>query len=89
MAGENSAELIRLISSFVRSEETKDVAKNSLTFLKQLDGRNGGAATYHDMLCSAMLKVINGGGQEYTDLLRHGGPLKALVVIHSNISRVA
>lgn len=85
-AREKSAELVRLVSAFERSEGLKELAKESVTFLREVGRAN--AENYHHKLCSAMLKVINGGGQEYADLLRYGGPAKTLVVIHSDIARV-
>lgn len=82
MAGERSAELIRLVSAFERSEKTKDVVRESIEFLRGSDG------AHYDKLCSAMLKAINGGGQEYAELLHCRGPLQALVVTHTNLPRV-
>ena len=87
MAVEKSAELIRLVSAFDRSEKTKDIARESLEFLKDLNCR-AVAANYHNKLCNAMLKAINGGGQEYAELLRFCGPVQTVVVIHSNITGV-
>lgn len=88
MAVERNAELVRLVSAFSRSEETKNVAKDSFAFLKELSSREV-AANFHDKLCCAMLKAINGGGQEYAELLRFGGPVRTLIVVHSNITHVA
>ena len=78
-------ELIRLISSFDRSEEKKYIAKESLDFLRSFSGKDAG---YHSKLCSAMLKVINGGAREYAELLHYAGPSQCLLVVHSNLSRV-
>ena len=87
MAGGRSTELIRLVTAFDHSEKTKDVVRESVTFLKELESGHV-AANYHDKLCHAMLKVINGGAQEYTELLRFCGPVQTVMVIHSNISSV-
>ena len=79
--------MVRLVTAFERSEKTKEIVRESLTFLKQLE--SGHVATnYHDKLCHAMLKVINGGAQEYTELLRFCGPVQTVMVIHSNITSV-
>ena len=80
-------ELIRLVSAFDRSNEIKNIAIESLTFLRGCNGKDT-ITGYHAKLCSAMLKVINGGAREYAELLHSAGPLQCLVVVHSNLSRV-
>ena len=87
MAAERSAELVRLMSAFEQSEQTKNLARESVVFLQEI--RREVAANYHLKLCSAMLKAINGGAKEYAELLRCCGPVKTLTVIHSSIGRVA
>ena len=87
MATGRSAELVRLVSAFERSEQTKSLARESVVFLQEM-GREV-AVNYHHKLCNAMLKVINGGAQEYAELLRCCGPVKTLTVIHGSIGRVA
>lgn len=85
---ERNAELIRLVSAFERSEETKDTVQECLVFLKEFISRDA-SVTFHSKLCNAMLKVIKGGGQDYTELLRYAGPVQTLIVIHSNLTHVA
>ena len=81
-------ELIRLVSAFDRSEDKKHIAKESLDFLRSFSRKYAASTGYHSKLCSAMLKVINGGAQEYAELLHYAGPSQCLLVIHSNLSRV-
>lgn len=81
-------EVIRLVSAFDRSEEKKDVVKESLDFLRTFSGKDAATAGYHSKLCSAMLKVINGGAREYAELLHYVGPIQCLLVVHSNLNRV-
>lgn len=87
MDGGRNAELIRLVAAFERSEKTKEVVRESVVFLKELESCHV-ATNYHDKLCHAMLRVINGGAREYTELLRFCGPVQTVMVIHSNISSV-
>lgn len=81
-------ELIRLVSTFDRSEEKKDIVKESLDFLRTFSGKEAATTGYHSNLCSAMLKVINGGAREYAELLHYAGPIQCLLVVHNNLSRV-
>lgn len=81
-------ELIRLVSTFDRSDEKKDITKESLAFLREFSGKDAATTSYHNKLCGAMLKVISGGAREYAELLHYSGPLQCLVVIHSNLSQV-
>lgn len=82
-------ELIRLVSAFDRSEEKKCIVKESLDFLRSFSSKDAANTGYHSKLCSAMLKVINGGAREYAELLHYAGPSQCLLVIHSNLTRVA
>ena len=81
-------ELIRLVSAFDRSDEKKDIVKESLDFLRTFSGKEAATTGYHSKLCSAMLKVINGGAREYAELLHYAGPIQCLLVVHNNLSRV-
>ena len=82
-----NVDLIRLVSAFDRSDEKKDIVKESLEFLREFSG-NRAAASYHNKLCSAMLKVINGGAREYAELLHSAGPMQCLIVVYSNLNQV-